>query len=129
MKEPKWVLPETVQLLHEQLLADYGGSAGVRDAGLLDSALSRPKNLFFYESPTPFELATSYAFGIVKNHPFIDGNKRTGFTVAVLFLELNGYTFHAAEADAAVHTLALAAGAIDAEAFAIWLDANSKARE
>jgi len=128
MKEPKWVLPETVQLLHEQLLADHGGSAGVRDAGLLDSALSRPQNLFFYGSPTLFELATSYAFGIVKNHPFIDGNKRTGFTVAILFLELNGCIFHAAEADAAVQTLALAAGAIEEEEFAGWLDVNSQQR-
>jgi len=128
MKEPKWVLPETVQLLHEQLLADHGGSAGVRDAGLLDSALSRPRNLFFYGSPTLFELATSYAFGIVKNHPFIDGNKRTGFTVAVLFLELNGCRFQASEADAVVQTLALAAGAMNEEEFAVWLDANSQER-
>jgi death-on-curing protein len=126
MKEPKWVLPETVQLLHEQLLANHGGDAGVRDAGLLNSALSRPQNLFFYGSPTLFELATSYAFGIVKNHPFIDGNKRTRFTVAVLFLELNGCRFQAAEADAAVQTLALAAGAIGEDEFAVWLDANSQ---
>lgn len=128
MKELKWVLPETVQLLHEQLLADHGGSAGVRDAGLLDSALSRPQNLFFYGSPTLSELATSYVFGIVKNHPFIDGNKRIGFMVAILFLELNGCRFHAAEADAAVQTLALAAGAVDEDAFAVWLDANSQER-
>ena len=125
MKEPKWVLSETVQLLHEQLLADYGGSAGIRDAGLLDSALSRPQKLFFYGSPTMFELATGYAFGIVKNHPFIDGNKRTGFTVAVLFLELNGCRFQASEADAAVQTLALAAGAIGEDEFVVWLDTNS----
>ena len=124
-KTPEWVLPETVLTLHEQLLAEFGGLSGVRDAGLLDSALARPQNLVAYGQPDAFDLAASYGFGIVKNHPFNDGNKRTGFTVAVLFLELNGYRFQAAEADAIVRTLALAAGAMKEAEYAAWLKANS----
>ena len=126
MKRPEWVLTETVIALHEQLLAAFGGSAGVRDAGLLQSAMARPQNLVAYGRPTVFDLAASYAFGLVKNHPFVDGNKRTGFAVAVLFLELNGCRFTAAEADAAIRTLALAAGDLDERGFADWLRANSR---
>ena len=126
MKRPVWVLPETVATLHEQLLAVFGGAVGVRDAGLLQSALARPENLLAYGTPTAFELAASYAFGLVKNHPFVDGNKRTGIAVAVLFLELNGYRFEATEADATVRTLALAAGEMKEGAFAEWLTANSR---
>jgi death-on-curing protein len=128
MKTPRWILPETVELAHEALLAAHGGSAGIRDGGMLDSALSRPQNLFFYDSPSLFDLAAAYAFGIVKNHPFVDGNKRTGFAMAVLFLELNGYNFNAAEADATVQTLALAAGAMDEAQYAAWLKTNATAR-
>src|SRR5438067_13092654 len=110
MKEPEWVLRETVLTLHEQSLAQFGGSAGIRDEGLLDSALGRPQNLFSYGKPTLFDLAASYAFGVVKNHPFIDGNKRARFVVAITFLELNGPRFVADEVDATLRTLALAAG-------------------
>lgn len=113
-------------MLHEQSLAQFGGSAGVRDEGLLDSALGKPQNLFAYGKPSLFKLAASYAFGLVKNHPFIDGNKRAGFVVAVLFLELNGYKFQATEVDAALRTLALAAGEMSEAAYAEWLKANSK---
>ena len=126
MKKPVWVLREVVFMLHEQSLAQFGGSAGIRDEGLLDSALGKPENLFAYGKPTIFDLAASYAFGLVKNHPFIDGNKRTGFITAVLFLELNGYRFQASEVDAAVRTLALAAGDMTEPAYAAWLKANSK---
>lgn len=126
MKTPVWILRETVLALHERLLAEFGGSSGVRDRGLLDSALARPQNLRAYGKPAVFELAASYAFGIVKNHPFVDGNKRTGFAGAILFLELNGQRFEAAEADATIQTLALAAGAIDEGAYATWLHANSR---
>jgi death-on-curing protein len=108
------------------LLARFGGPAGIRDAHLLDSALARPQHLFAYGRPSVFDLAASYGFGLVKNHAFVDGNKRTGFTVAVLFLELNGYRFQAPEADAVVRTLALAAGAMSEAAYAEWLKANSK---
>ena len=126
MKEPEWVLRDTVLLLHEQSLAQHGGSPGIRDEGLLDSALGKPQNLFSYGTPVIFDLAASYAFGLVKNHPFLDGNKRTGFVVGVLFLELNGYRFSATEADAAVRTLALAAGDMSESAFAAWLETNSQ---
>lgn len=125
MNEPEWVLKETVLGLHEQSLHQHGGSAGIRDGGLLDSALGRPQNLFAYGQPTLHDLAASYAYGLVKNHPFIDGNKRTGFVVAVLMLELNGCHFHAEEADAALRTLALAAGEMTESAFAAWLEQNS----
>lgn len=126
MKRPVWIYRETVLALHEQLLAAFGGSTGIRDAGLLDSALARPENLFAYGAPDVFSLAASYGFGLVKNHPFVDGNKRTGFAVAVLFLELNGYRFEAGEADATVRTLALAAGDLQEAEYAAWLKANAR---
>ena len=126
MRQPIWVLREVVLILHEQSLAQFGGSLGIRDEGMLDSALARPKNLFSYTKPTLFELAASYGFGLVKNHPFVDGNKRTGFVVAVLFLELNGYRFDGTEADATVTTLGLAAGEISEEQYGSWLKSNSR---
>jgi death-on-curing protein len=126
MKTPIWVLRETVLTLHEQSVAEFGGDAGIRDEGLLDSALGKPENLLAYGKPTLFDLAASYGFGLAKNHPFIDGNKRVGFTVAVVFLELNGYRFHATEADAALRTLALAAGEMSEAEYAAWLKANSR---
>ncbi len=129
MTEPEWVLRETVLALQEQSLAQFGGSNGLREEGLLDSALARPRQLFAHGTPTLFDLAASYAFGLAKNHPFIDGNKRTAFVTAVLFLELNGYKFQAAEADAAVQTLALAASGLTERKYAAWLRTNSaKAR-
>jgi len=126
MREPVWVLREVVLMAHEQSLVQFGGSAGVRDEGLMDSALGKPQNLFAYSKPSLFVLAASYAFGLVKNHPFIDGNKRTGFVVAVTFLECNGWQLEASEVDAAVCTLALAAGEMSESAYAEWLKANSK---
>jgi death-on-curing protein len=126
VKEPEWVLPEVVSMLHEQSLAQFGGSSGLRDEGLPESALGRPKHLFAYGKAALFDLAASYAFGLVKNHPYIDGNKRTGFIVAVTFLELNGRRFGASEVDAALRTLALAAGEMTEAAYATWLKANSK---
>jgi death-on-curing protein len=126
MREPVWVLREVVLMAHEQSLVQFGGSAGVRDEGLMDSALGKPQNLFAYSKPSLFVLAASYAFGLVKNHPFIDGNKRTGFVVAVTFLECNGWQLEASEVDAAVCTLALAVGEMSESAYAEWLKANSK---
>ena len=113
-------------MLHEQSLAEHGGTPGIRDQGLLDSALGKPLNVFAYGNPTPFDLAASYAFGIVKNHPFLDGNKRTGFVTAVVFLQLNGYRLEASEPDATVRTLALAAGETTEADYSEWLQANSK---
>ena len=126
MKEPQWILRETVLALQERLLSEFGGLGGVHDACLLDSALSRPPQLFHYGKPDRYELAAAYAFGLVRNHPFHDGNKRIGFTTAILFLELNGLAFTGSEADATVRTLALAAGEMTEAAFAEWLKANSR---
>ncbi len=114
--------------LHERLLAEFGGLSGLRDAGLFGSALARPQQLFAYGKPGIADLAAAYAFGLVRNHPFLDGNKRIGFATAVLFLELNGSGFTAEEADAVVQTLALAAGALDEAGYAAWLKENSRRR-
>ncbi|MBM3889165.1 MAG: type II toxin-antitoxin system death-on-curing family toxin [Verrucomicrobia bacterium] len=125
MKEPQWLLRETVLALQERLLAEFGGLSGLRDEGLFDSALARPQQLFAYGKPGLFELAAAYAFGLVRNHPFLDGNKRIGFTAAVVFLELNGYRFTASEADATIKTLALAARELDEAEYAAWLKEDS----
>ena len=126
MRTPIWVLRETVLTLHEQSLAEFGGSADIRDEGLLESALSKPENLLAYGKPTLFDLAASYAFGLVKDRPFIDGNKRAGFIVAVVFLELKGYRLEATEVAAALRTLALAAGEMSEAEYAAWLKSNSR---
>jgi len=124
VKAPVWLLREAVLATHERLLSEFGGAAGIRDQGLLDSALARPVNLYDYGKPTIFELAAAYAFGVVKNHPFVDGNKRTGFTIAVMFLERNGEAFTASEVDATVQTLALAASELGEPGYADWLRVN-----
>ena len=121
MISPVWILRETVLALQEQLISEFGGESGLRDAGLLDSALARPQHLYTHAKPTMGELAASYAFGLVKNHPFVDGNKRIGFVTAILFLQLNGHQFGASEADAVVRTLALAAGECSEADYARWL--------
>ncbi len=126
MKEPEWVPRETVLALHERLLSEFGGAAGIRDEGLLESALNRPLHRFAYETPTLFELAANYAFGLVRNHPFLDGNKRIGFVTAILFLELNGIVFGAEEVDATVQTLGLAARKLSETGYAAWLESNSR---
>jgi len=124
VKAPVWLLREAVLATHERVLSEFGGAAGIRDQGLLDSALARPVNLYDYGKPTIFELAAAYAFGVVKNHPFVDGNKRTGFTIAVMFLERNGEAFTASEVDATVQTLALAASELGEPGYADWLRVN-----
>lgn len=121
MNEPVWVEEADCLSFHEKLLARFGGAAGLRDRGLLLSALARPKHLFAYEKPTMFSLAAAYAHGIVKNHPFFDGNKRSGLLAAALFLESNGFRFGATEESATLKTLQLAAGDITADDFAAWL--------
>lgn len=99
----------------------FGGLAGLRDEGLLHSALSRSQNRFAYEDPSLFEMAAAYAHGIVKNHPFLDGNKRSGFMTAALFLEVNGQRLGASEEEVVSYTRALAAGEMGAEEYAEWL--------
>ena len=125
MSTPYWFSREEVLALHDILLADYGGGTGVRDETMLGSALARPQQLHSYGSPSTHELAASYAYAVVKNHPFIDGNKRTGFVLAVAFLERNGTPFAATEAEAVIRTLALAAGDLDEAGYATWLKDNS----
>lgn len=125
MTAPTWLLKEVVLALHEQLIDEFGGATGLRDAGLLESALARPLHLHAYTEATMAELAASYAFGLVKNHPFLDGNKRIGFTVATTFLELNSFQFSASEVDAVVQTLALATGELSEADFAVWLAQNA----
>ena len=124
MKEPYWITRQEALALHAMMISQYGGLAGIRDEHLLESALARPKNIFVYGKPTLPKLAASYAAGVVKNHPFLDGNKRTGFMLAIGFLELNGRRFVAREADAVVQTLALAAGESTEAKYATWLKQN-----
>jgi death-on-curing protein len=120
-----WIdLPE-VLAIHARQLDEHGGASGVRDEGLLESALARPQQLFAYGEPDVFDLAAAYTAGIVQIHPFVDGNKRTGFVVGILFLELNGPTFTASEADATQAVLGLAAGEINDDESASWLRSNS----
>jgi death on curing protein len=125
MKEPEWLLEETLIALHEVLVSEFGGETGIRDEGLLESALARPRNLLNYGRADLFDLAAAYAYGLVKNHPFIDGNKRVGFMAGAIFLELNRIRFRAAEVDAAVEMLAVAAGERTEIQFAQWLRDHS----
>ena len=123
MTEPAWVLDDVVQAVHSMLLAEHGGGSGIRNEALLDSALARPKQKHGYEPDTPiFVLAAAYSFGIAKNHPFVDGNKRTAFTIGTLFLELNGYTLGAPEPIAAITFEKLASGQLDEAELADWFE-------
>jgi death on curing protein len=121
----RWLLNGVVLALHDEQLAEHGGSPGVRDAGLLSSALARPQNQVAYGDPSVFDLAAAYAFGIIRNHPFVDGNKRTGFLAAYVFLDLNGWELMAPENEAVAAVLALAAGEIQEAGFSEWLKTNS----
>lgn len=126
---PKWITPEIAKALHDRQLAEHGGQAGLRDEGLLVSALARPQQLFSYGDPPPdlCAMAAAYAFGIAKNHPFLDGNKRTAFVVYRLFLSWNGLEFTADRVERYTTMLALAAGDLPAEDFTAWLRENTKA--
>jgi len=119
--EPVWLLPEVVLALQDRMIAEFGGTAGLCDAGLLNSALNRARNMAAYGTPTLYDLAAAYAYGLGKNHPFVAVNKRVCFWAAVAFLELNGKVFAASEADAIVKTLALVTGEISEKGFAAWL--------
>lgn len=125
MREPVWIDERDALALHDRLLALDGGAPGVRNVGLLQSALGRPQQLHAYgDAPDTVDMAVAYTAGIVRNHPFVDGNKRTAFVVGVLFLELNGYRFIATEEDATQAVLGLAAGTLDEASFSRWLRAN-----
>jgi death on curing protein len=124
----RWIDKRALLLLHAESLAEHGGSTGLRDEGLLDSALARPLNLVAYGDPDFADLAASYAFGLAKNHPFVDGNKRAAFLSAGLFLALNGFRLTASQVDATQAVLALAGSELSEEAFARWLRANTTPR-
>jgi death-on-curing protein len=127
MKEPIWIGVLETLVLHDLGLVAFGGAAGVRNVGLLESALARPRNLLVYgkKRPSPARLAAAYAFGIIKNHPFIDGNKRTALVVAFAFLEVNGIEINASEEDAYRVFMDLASGRVSEEGFGAWISENS----
>lgn len=130
MSDWVWLQPAVLLAVHEAQLAEHGGAAGTRDAGLFDSALSRPQNLYAYGledggAPDVADLAAAYGYGISRNHPFIDGNKRTGFVATELFLVLNGWQLTASDADCVLTMLAVAAGDIAEADFADWLRLRS----
>jgi death on curing protein len=125
--EPVWIEERDALAIHDRLLADHGGFPGLRDEGLLRSALARPRQHHAYaDSPDVVEMAALYTAGLVRNHPFVDGNKRAGLVVGILFLELNGFRFLATEEDATQAVLSLASGTLDEVAYTAWLRANSK---
>jgi death-on-curing protein len=127
-REPVFILLQAVLHAHTRQIELHGGSYGVRDMGMLEPALARPKNLFAYEQATIPAMAAACTFGIVRNHPFVDGNKRVGFIAGVLFLRLNGHDFTAAEAEVVLTILRLAAGEIGEPELAAWFATNSRPR-
>lgn len=122
MKEPVWITVAECHAIHAEMLSRFGGLDGVRDEGLLESALDRPKNLYAYGCKELVAMAGAYAAGIIKNHPFLDGNKRTGFLSAALFLETNGMRFVASEEEVVGWTLGLTAGEVTEEEYTGWLN-------
>lgn len=128
MKEPRWLPKGPILAVHERQLAEHGGARGVRDEGLLESALARPQNLFAYGQSDAAALAGAYAFGMARNHPFIDGNKRTAFVACELFLAANGYELAASDEECLAMMLALAASEIDEAELAAWLRENVQPR-
>jgi death-on-curing protein len=128
-REPKWIDKRALLLLHEESLTAFGGARGMRDEGLLDSALDRARNQHLYEQSTDLPaLAAAYGFGIAKNHPFVDGNKRAAFLGLGLFLAINGKRLQAEQVDAIRTILALAAGGLDEKQLADWIRANLRRR-
>jgi death-on-curing protein len=124
MTEPLWLTPEVVADIHSEQLVLFGGPDGIRDRGLLESALARPINRFAYGETDMAALAAAYAFGIARNHPFVDGNKRVSLLALIIFLRLNGIEFAPSEADAAAIILALAAGEVEEEGLTRWIRDN-----
>jgi death on curing protein len=123
-----WLGRKLILAIHDEQLAQHGGALGVRDDGLLDSALARPLNRAGYGDPNVAELAAVYAIAIARNHPFLDGNKRTAYVALETFLALNGCAFPVSDADAVVATLAMAAGEMNDEEFTAWVRDNAQPR-
>lgn len=126
MRKWVWIERSVILAAHDEQLAEHGGSSGVRDAGLLDSALARPLNRAAYGKPDTAELAAAYAYGLATNHPFVDGNKRTAFVALELFLALNRYELVTDDADCAMSMLAVAAGTMKETALADWIRRHCK---
>ena len=121
-----WLDPSVIHAVHDEQLGEHGGVAGLRDVGLLESALARPMQLVASGEPDAAALAAAYGFGLAKNHPFVDGNKRTAFVAVELFLTLNGWALAASDADCVIAMLHLAAGDWSESQFAAWLRAHSQ---
>lgn len=125
--EPKWISKKALLLLHEESLSEFGGARGLRDEGLLESALARPQNIYAYNpAATLPELAASYCYGIVKNHAFVDGNKRAAFLAIGLFLAINGLRLIATQVEAIQTILEVAAGAMNEQKLSVWIGENLK---
>ena len=122
----RWLREDVVIAMHSEQIAEHGGGSGIRDAGLLSSALARPQTQAAYGERSVFDLAAAYAFGVIQNHPFVDGNKRMGFLSAYVFLILNGWELMAKEAEAVAAVMDLATGEMDEAGFSDWLKDNSK---
>jgi death on curing protein len=123
-----WIDPSAILAIHDAQVAEHGGSAGIRDAGLLESALARPENPLAYGTPDFADRAAAYGFGIARNHPFPDGNKRTAFVAVELFLAINGRRLDADDIECVMTMLAVAAGEMDEQAFASWIRAHAGPR-
>ena len=129
MTEPRWITREMVIALHEESVARFGGTAGVRDVGLVESALARPRHRLAFEPEVDRpQLAVAYGYGLARNHPFVDGNKRVAVIAVAVFLALNGRVFDPDEADEVRMVLGVAAGDIDEATFATWVAANTTER-
>ncbi len=127
--QPRWISKKALLLLHEESLSEFGGARGLRDEGLLESALARPLNTHAYNpAATLAELAASYCYGIAKNHAFLDGNKRAAFLSVGLFLAINGYRLTASQVDAIETVLGVAAGTVSERELALWIAQNSKVK-
>ena len=128
MEEPLWMDVLDATIAHDRELTAHGGAAGIRDDGLLESALARPRNIWAYEKPSLSRLAAAYAAGISSNHPFVDGNKRTALLVSFVFLDVNGLDIIATQEDAYLTILGLAAGEITEDQLTLWFERNTSAR-
>lgn len=128
MKDWRWLDPTVLTAVHDMQLAEHGGGAGVRDATLFESALARPKQLASYGQPDAPALAAAYGYGIARNHPYVDGNKRTAFVATELFLRLNGWQLMAEDADCVLTMLAVASGELSEERFAAWVRQHAERR-
>ncbi len=128
-KEPAWLSADVLVAVHRKLIAEHGGAPGIRDRGLLESALARPANLLHYGNPNIFEMAAAYAAGIARNHPFVDGNKRAAFMAAYIFLVRNGYEPRMGEAETVLIMLKLATGEVTEPQLAAWLAENTRRQQ